>query len=124
MQIDKLKSFFTNMVGRRRMSTKSNISSVEVLKQLEKTYWAVEKKITSLIVNELNKELRKPLNERSWITEMCIKSESGQEIQIGKLVKELSLCRSKLTALRVGIEFIPNRKTELTWDHSNHNFIT
>jgi len=38
MQIDKLKSFFTNMVGRRRMSTKSNISSVEVLKQLEKTY--------------------------------------------------------------------------------------
>jgi len=45
---------------------------------------------------------------------MCIKSESGQEIQIGKLVKELSLCRSKLTALRVGIEFIPNRKTELT----------
>lgn len=103
------------------MSTKSNISSVEVLKQLEKTYWAVEKKITPLIVNELNKELRKPLNERSWITEICIKSKSGQEIQIGKLVKELFLFRSKLTALRVGIEFIPNLKTELTWDHSNQN---
>lgn len=104
------------IIGRRYMSTNTSKSnnSLEILRELEKAYWVLEEDITPLIVNELKKELTKPSGERIWIGDSTITLKNGKVKVIGNLTKELAFFRSKLTALRVGIEFIPIMETEIT----------
>lgn len=108
-------------VGRRYMSSTCVKGSHLNLQQLEKAYWALEEVITPRIVKVLRKESVKPSKERSWISDLVIKLEDGREISIHQIVSELAQYRSKLTALRVGIEFIPNLETDLIWSDKGNN---
>lgn len=109
-------------VGRRRMSTLRTKSreSLEALENLEKAYWALEEDITPMIVRTLQTELKKPV-ARQWISDSVIKTSEGKTLPIGQIVSELASIRSKLTALRVGIEFIPNLETEISWTTEGKN---
>ena len=100
-------------LGRRCMSLKS--SSLDILRQIEKIYWALEAKITPLIVDVLKEEANKPLTDKQWISNLFIVTGNGKNLPISKIVKELVEFRSKLTALRVGYEFIPNMNVEIDW---------
>lgn len=104
-------------LGRRYMSMKS--SSLNTLKRMEEAYWVLEKKITPLIVEVLNKETSKPLTSRQWVSDLHIVIENGNRLPIDKTVKDLVEFRSKLTALRVGYEFIPDMMTEISWNEDN-----
>jgi retron-type reverse transcriptase len=83
---------------------------------MEETYWALETKITPLIVSALKKETSKTLPDKQWINDLYIETENGNRLPIGKTVKDLVEFRSKLTALRVGYEFIPDMSTEICWN--------
>jgi hypothetical protein len=86
---------------------------------MEETYWALEKKITPLIVDVLKKETIKPLANKQWISNLSIKTKNGKTLPIGKTVKDLVEFRSQLTALRVGYEFMPDMNVEINWNESN-----
>jgi hypothetical protein len=73
----------------------------------------LETKITPLIVSALKKETSKTLPDKQWINDLYIETENGNRLPIGKTVKDLVEFRSKLTALRVGYEFIPDMSTEI-----------
>jgi hypothetical protein len=73
----------------------------------------LEKKITPLIVDVLKKETIKPLANKQWISNLFIETKNGNTLPIGKTVKDLVEFRSKLTALRVGYEFIPDMNVEI-----------
>nr|UBY46095.1 hypothetical protein [Porphyridium purpureum]UBY46121.1 hypothetical protein [Porphyridium purpureum] len=114
-------SFF-RILRRYSALTKYTNNSLYVLKQLEKIYWDLEANITPLVVNKLNKEVLRLADKKKWIAELTIKAFSGQEVLIESLIRELHLFRNKLTALRVGVELIPDLKTELVWNCDNRSF--
>jgi retron-type reverse transcriptase len=91
---------------------------------MEETYWALEKKITPLIVDVLKKETIKPLANKQWISNLSIKTKNGETLRIGKTVKDLAEFRSQLTALRVGYEFMPDMNVEIDWNESNWSVLT
>lgn len=113
-------------VGRRYMSSTRGEGSLVNLLQLEKAYWALEEVITPMIVKALREEAAKTSNERTWISNVAIKIDGHppSELPIHKIVSELAQYRSKLTALRVGIEFIPNLETDLIWDDRENNDVS
>ena len=116
--------FARKTVGRRYMSSTCVKGSHQNLQQLEKAYWALEEVITPMIVKVLREESVKPSKERTWISNSVIKLEDGKEISIHQIVSELAQYRSKLTALRVGIEFIPNLETDLIWSDKGNNDVS
>jgi hypothetical protein len=68
----------------------------------------LESEVTPLIVKALKEELNKSKVDRIWISSAQVELPTGKSTSVKKLIDDLTLFRNKLTALRVGIEFIPN----------------
>lgn len=96
--------------GLRYMSTQTSYS---VLSKLDETYWILEEQLSSLIIEELNKQKELPLKDQNWLTNVDSDIVDSNSYIFNKYIPMLVQLRQFLIGVRVSQEVMPDFKLEI-----------